>query len=202
MPDPLSERLERVYAAIGQTIDADLSRLILSTRVTDRGLWMELAVRDATAADLDLAVWTLIHTIATLSDKARIVCGREGIDPKEVEAISADRAVAILRDLDNADKHGEPRPGQKTHSGLHPRLGPITPGIRSRAPGSGKELVISFGPEGTTVSGPGRAEMVLRARVFDETGQRIGDLQDLVVQAVTAWEEGLERLGFGPFPPR
>ncbi len=139
-------------------------------------------------AEIENMLASLIGNIASMRDHARRAFKGAGIDPDEVDAIAGEASNAIVQDLFDREKHGGiSRSGD--YSGRNPELRNQVSFLRM----SGGGVVI--GPELQKV-GDGSAQIAVDADVIDADGKRIGELTAICEAAITAWEEGLARLGF------
>jgi hypothetical protein len=188
MTATLSDRLQRLYAAIGEVIDKDdVKNIKPQFTYGPDGSWS--AVRwnfsdGMTTAELANKAWTAIHNTATLYNHCRTWAQRNGIAADEVDAVTANcLALRIIRDLDNSDKHPEARPNT---SGLSPKLQNVTRALRITAPPGGQVKV--FVPIGGGVSGEGASLAIVGAVVNDRNGQVVHRFPEVIEEGLAAWE--------------
>ncbi|NQV05746.1 hypothetical protein HQ535_04275 [bacterium] len=181
--------MDRINAALGATRTEDLTKVAPTESVS--GGFREVKV-DFTSAfsqtEIENMLASLIGNIASMRDHARRAFKDAGIDPDEADAIADEPSNAIVRDLFDREKHGgKSRSGG--YSGLDPKLTKQVSFLRM----SGGCVVI--GPELQKV-GAGHACIAVDAEVIDADGNRVGELTAICEAALTAWEDGLTRLGF------
>ncbi len=192
----LANRLRRIHAALGATVEEDLEKLEPKFIDSDnvKGVFQDFS-GGLSPEELQNIAFSLIHNIANLHDHLRRWASRSGAPTNVVDdAVDKSLALKILKDLSNADKHGYP-PRDGGHSGQSPRLEGVRRSLRITAPPK-KGVEITMGPRGTPqVSGEGSARAILNGQVLDGDGNPIGELMDLATQAITAWENLAKDLG-------
>jgi len=102
--------------------------------------------------------------------------------------IKAHRAAALMQDLGNTDKHG--RLDKRPYSGLKPKLTNVKRVAKFQTQARrGSWIQYQMGPGGQPiVSGDGKASLVLTGDVLDENGQKLGELDAIIEQALSEWE--------------
>ena len=187
METEIERRLSRLYAAVGELEETDLSKFpvrAMSPSSSER-------VHDFSGGRTDEGLENLAHSviagIANLGDHARTFAKLSGRDPKLVDgAIGQSESLRLLIDLANREKHGGDR-RDGGESGQQPRLGLIVRGLELR-PLGGVNVAVSFGEAGTVVTPAGHLAVVLNAQILNATGETIGYLRDLVKEGLRAWE--------------
>ncbi len=111
-----------------------------------------------------------------------------GRDLAEIDAvIEASPAISILIDLANREKHGPPRDGGR--SGRSPEIHRIQRRLRlSGGSGAGSGVQVQYTASGPQVRGPGSASVIITGDVIDANGAYIGDLNSVLLEAVSSWE--------------
>lgn len=189
-------RLRRLYAALGETAEADISKLSATVQQNDRMIFMWQDFRDGLSDEqlLNLA-FSLAYNVFSLRDHlknwAKAHCGSD----QRVNAFFKESTpLKIIADLSNADKHGYPL--DRPWTDLGPNLGEVTRPLQLTAkPGTGW-FAFTIGPDGKPKTiGEGEAKIVLSADVLDKDGNRIGDLVTIAEEAVADWEKLLAELG-------
>lgn len=196
MDSALVERLQRIYSALGGTVEGDMAKLPPVVLMTDNAVlvWQDFT-GGLSVAQLTNLAYSLIHNIASLKDHARRVLKTAGIDPEKSEEIGNVSTLRIIADLSNNDKHGYP-PRNGGNSGLSPHLGQVTRILRMVTGGeAGSVTALTFGPTGMVLSGDGTIEAIITADVLDAEESRIGDLHELCVEGLQLWENGLTGIG-------
>ena len=195
MTGDLRERVRRIYAALGETVEEDVSTLKpkvirheTSTEVFQNfrgGLTQEQIVNVA---------HTAIHNIANLGDHLRQWAKRNSLDPRRVDKTIADSLdLKVIIDLSNVDKHGYP-PRDRGLSGKALRLVDVDRVMRISSgpePHSGAFVLMTPTPL-PHVHGSGSVDVVVTGRVIDDSDNLVGELQDFMNNAVAAWEALLQ----------
>ncbi len=174
---PLKPTMKRVGNRFAATIDF--------TKVTD----------DATAAN---RVSLLLNNIACLKDHLKVWCKKNGKPFTGDDLINHNKDVAIIHDLCNLEKHGELK---RSRSGLWPKF--------ARPPRT--SLMFKGGPEPASVTIPmfqsgviqatGDASFRISTSVVDKGEKNLGDLEDIALRAVAAWEAEFVKAGMKLTPP-
>jgi hypothetical protein len=194
--DDLILRLRRIYAAIGETIDTDISKYPATVQQNDRmtSMWQDFRGGLSHEQLLNLA-FSLAYNVFILRDHLlNWASGRPGGREQVLDFFKTSMPLKIVADLCNADKHGYPP--DRPWTDLVPSLGEVTRPLQITAkPGAGW-FMYTVGADGRPRTyGEGEAKVVLSADVLDKDGNRIGDLVELVEKAVTDWEKLLVELG-------
>jgi hypothetical protein len=193
----LAFRLQRIHAAIGETVETDISKFPATVGKSERLILMSQDFRGGLSDErlTNLAV-SLIHNVFNLRDHlVKWARAHGGRDQGGWDFFKGSMPLKIIADLSNVEKHGYPleRP---SWSGLDPKLGEVTrPLSLTASPGAGWFVfTVGKGGEPTTI-GKGEAKVVLRADVLDGNDNRIGDLVEIAENAVADWERLLAELG-------
>ena len=145
---------------------------------------------DQTDEELSNVVHTAISNIAHLKDHLRKWARNNQADVNLIDtAIANSQALRIVIDLANADKYGgTERDGG--YSKLNPRISDIGRALRLKTrPVAGSMVAFTLSPDGTPkIMGDGSAAVEVSGRVVGEDGTAIGDLRDIVVEALAAWQ--------------
>jgi hypothetical protein len=194
MSEGIDERIRRLYTAIGETVEDDLSKFIPVTDPARR--YFQLDFRgDMTPEEMTNTAHAAVAQVAGLRDHLRKWAKHAKHDVGDVDAVvDASPALKLLIDVWNAEKHGYP-PSGRTLSGKAPRLGAVDralaigPGV----PGAAVELTPS--PVGLDVHGPATMRVTLIGPVVDADGTRLGELSRLLEEGLKAWEVFLQKVG-------
>lgn len=193
MNKELEDRLKRIYAAIGETIQEDSSEFnpvirrkhgnTFTVNVDFRG--------DLTSEQLVNLVHSAVHNVANLKDHLKRWEKQNMKDSSLVEdAIRQSEDLQIIIDLSNYDKHGSPRDDGISHKG--PQLKNIRRNLVAKG-GSG----VTFAPfDSTPVTFHGGSAVFVTGDVVDKTNKRLGDLHDYLKVGVSSWEDLMKKLGF------
>lgn len=188
--DEIRERLRRLYVAIGETTEHDLSKVPAVVSETDEATFF---VQDFSGDLIPEKMSNLAHSaislIAHLPDHLRRLARKIQHDPADVDrVIESCPAAVLLIDLANREKHGPPRDGGR--SGRAPELRYIKRRLRlSGGPTPGGGVQVQFTPAGPQVSGSGSAAVILTGDVMAADGTRFGDLHATLHEALEAWEK-------------
>ena len=195
MSGDLRERVRRIYAALGETVEEDVSTLKpkVIRRETSIAFFQDFR-GGLTKEQIVNVAHTAIHNIANLVDHLRQWAKRHSLDPMRVdETIANSLDLQVIIDLSNVDKHGYP-PRDRGLSGKAPRLVDVDRVMRISAgsePHSGAVVVMTPTPQ-PHVHGSGSVNVVVTGRIIDDSDNFIGELQGFMNNAVAAWETLLQ----------
>lgn len=197
--DDLVFRLRRIYAALGEGVESDLSEFPAKVVQTPKMNFMFQDFRGGlTPEQLVNLAYSLIHQVFNLRDNLKKWAEANGRDAARVkDSFGTSESLKIMADLSNAEKHGLPfPPNHPPWSGRELRLGEVNRVMRIAAkPGTGW-TGFTVDPNGQSQSfGRGNQEVVLTADVLDPDGSRIGDVFEIAEQAISDWEKLLLEFG-------
>jgi hypothetical protein len=189
VPQDLDQRLERLYASVGATLERRSERF--GVEVKGRPGAVCISFRGGqTDAQLENAAMQAIFHVAHLRDHLRRWAKAQGLAPELVDvAVEKSNPLKILIDLANTDKHGPARDGGLTK--VSPRLSGLTRALRLGGGSIPPVLEIPLGGGGKVTS-VGNTAAVITGDVLDRDGKRIGELQELLQAGVAEWEGLLE----------
>jgi hypothetical protein len=197
--DDVLNRLHRIYAALDTAVEGDLNKFPPTVVSNERGFAMyQDFLGGLGPAQLSNLAHSVIHNIANLYDHLRRWMAKNGQDQKSVDQIVARYpSLQLIRDLSNNDKHGY-SPHNGGHSGKAPKLVEVNRVLKlttGTAPGSA--VMVVFTPQGPkqTATGGGGLAVVVTATIIDGQSAPLGDLHDIEVEALKAWEQELRSLG-------
>ena len=204
MNDDLETRLRRLYAAIGETQEADVAKFPATVIAGDKGV---LIYQDfsggRTDEQLTNSLQSLIALIAGLEYHLYKWAGSYGYGTdKAKRALKASRSFSIVHDLWNAEKHGYSPDRGGSRTGLAPQLFNVkrTMKLTTQAK-EGSFVVFTLGQDGRPmVSGDGAAKAVISGDVVAKDGERLGDAQEILEAAVRDCEQLVRDLGIS-MPP-
>jgi hypothetical protein len=185
----VDSRLARIYAAIDQTIETDMSGFAPKVeQIGNRISVTQDFMGGRTTAEIENLAHSSIQNIASFPDHLRRWCRQNGVAPSAIDEIyEGSFDLKVIVDLNNNDKHGwPPRDGGKT--GIAPQLaeGIETVMQMSTPPGGGFVGFVGFQPVGD----PGVTHKVLiTGNVSDREGKALGMLHDFQTRALDACEE-------------
>jgi hypothetical protein len=192
----IDKRLRLLYAAVGQTIDTNLSNYPAQVARTPNSVMVYQDFRRGRSdEELELVVRTLIDNVASLFGHLRHWArhGAKGVGHID-EAFNRSLDLRIIADLWNAHKHpGESRGG---YSKKRPELVEITSSAHITAkPGADATVFLPLGNKGApSCNMPDEARIRVSAKVIDDKGNYLGDINDIASRAIKIWEEVIRRL--------
>lgn len=199
--DPLERKVRQMNAAVGNTVDPDISKVVAQTGLTAEGL--QFFKVDANAGvdpiELDNKASQLIANIACLKDHLKAWCQRNNIPFGGEALIDSNRSVALIHDLWNTDKHAVlSRPPR---SGIRPELKDLQRVISmSSGTQPGSMSFLSWDRTGamrsSSTEGGGSTTLRLHARIVDSAnGETVADFMVTCQEAVSAWETEMKNSG-------
>ena len=195
----LERKIRQMHAALEGLATGDLSNI--EPRVTSSDTHVFAIVDFNENSDpiaLYNAVSLLVANIASLKDHLKVWCKRHGVPFHGDALINGNKAVALVHDLWNTDKHAElnspPRSGHK------PSLKDVRTALRiSTGMTAGSGAFFSMDPRTgkltTGTTGGGKVELALVAQIVDEAGAVLGDFTQTCEEAVEAWSNTLTAAG-------
>lgn len=198
MDDAISQRISRIYAAIGAIEEADPQKLKATVIQTEKVYAVFQDFRSG-YSDVDLSnqAHTVIHNIANLRDNLRRWAANNGHDKNKVDtAVNNSFELQVIQDLSNNDKHGYP-PRDGGLSKKSPKLIEINRVMRLQTQATkGSMVAMTLGRGGIPqFHGDGTAKAVVTGDVVDSVNGRVGDLYEITIKAVEAWEGLLADFG-------
>lgn len=195
----IQRRVERLWAAVHATVTKDVTTLRGRTWRTDRFVGVDFDFTGGkTPADLENELHLTNFHLAHLRDHVKAWARRRGVGAECIDArVKECRAIPIIIDLTNRDKHGG-----EDRAGGWSRLGPTLRNIHRQAVirvggGFGRRVVMRGGMDGrVSIAGDGNVTAVTTADVVDSDGNLIGDMHSLQETAVGEWQRIMrEELG-------
>lgn len=192
----VTDRLQRVYASLGATIEADLTLFKPTVVITEEEVAVyQNFVGGLSEAELLNAAFGLVHNIANLRDNVSRWAEEKGKSFDGGSFIEGQLSLCLLQDLSNTDKHGFPLK-RKRWSGHSPVIEGLKRVMRMTAAGDGGVTVLTFTSKGPRKVGQGEARVVITGRIVDgETGEDLGDLLEICNDGLSKWEAQLADLG-------
>lgn len=187
----ISQRIRRIYAAIGAIEESDPRKLKATVIQTETAIAVLQDFRSGYSDDELLnQAHSVIHNIANLRDHLRRWAADNGHDKNRVDTtVKHNFELQIIQDLSNNDKHGYP-PRDGGLSKRSPKLIEINRVMRLQTQAKkGSIVTMILGPGGIPrFSGNGTARAVVTGDVVDNLNVYIGDFYELAIKAVEAWE--------------
>ena len=197
----IKNRLARVYAAFGDKTNLKPEDFEPEVQSSEDGFTLTQDFRGGRSQeDLDGDAASIINEIMGIRDRAKKWLRNSGGDDSKVDTfIKSDQAVSLVHDLANTDKHGEldgpPFSGHKPNLVKVDRFATLK---YDRSTGtyakSGQIIGAPFDFQTGEISGSGTSsdmEVVLGSDIHDENGNKIGELQKVLPDAIYKWEQFL-----------
>lgn len=198
MGTELELRIKRIYAAIGEAIEYDLSKMKADVIQNDKVTAVFQNFRGGLSDEqLTNIAHSFIHNIANLQDHLRRWAAHKGHDKTKVDqTVDNSLDLQIIKDLSNNDKHGYP-PRDGGHSGKCPQLVDVNRIMQLQTQAKkGSTSGITLGAGGVPkFFGDGTAKAIITGDVVDNDNNRIGDLHEIATKSVEAWEQLLADFG-------
>lgn len=194
--DQLQARLLRLHASVASASTFEIP-VFQSPRLVGSGTFSVEFTDGRSLADMENVLALLIANVASLKDHLKVWCAEHSVSFPGDTLIKNERAVALIHDLWNRDKHGaldRPRSGCKPLiRDVHQSLGvdPIN--------GLGSSVEGRFNLEtGETRVFPGpntRLSLVIDGEIVDELGNKLGGVLETCATALNAWEKAMTTCG-------
>lgn len=200
MDSQLNQRIQRIYAAIGEVTTTDPSTF--QSEIRHLGGNNFVAIMDfqgaLTLEQLQNIIYSVIYNVANLRDHLKIWAKHKEENVKVVDqAVNTSTELKVIIDLSNRDKHG----GTPRDGGLSGLLPDLTNYQRKLViPAMGKENVRSsftfslFDGE-PEVQFHGQTHVQISADIVNSKKQKIGDIMKYLDEAVSQWEQVLSIFG-------
>lgn len=203
----LSERLQRLYAAVGAVLGRD-EVSSFKPQVTDACPPDQLPEFLKTSsrrfkltswdfgggipqAELDNKAWAAIHNTSIFYDHCCTWAHQNNIARDEVNAVTAGcLALRIIRDLDVSEKHPQTRANT---CGLSPQLANIQRVLQIRSSQSTQSKATSVG--GIVVVGGDPGLAIIGDVINGRTGKTVHAFPDIIEEGIAAWETFLRSKG-------
>ena len=196
----LQKRIRRLYAALEATEERKMNRLTADVRRTSASVvFRQDFSGGASQASIENDAISLICNISHLMDQLKRWVEKSRRN-WVVDFVKNSRALCIIRDLCNRDKHGKPGQRHKKRPGMEPRLENVRRVmVLSTRPEPGSFVQLRLGRKGTpVVTGDGSAVAITTGDIVGRDDQLIGSLDEIAREAVQAWESAFVELGI-PF---
>jgi len=198
MDSEIELRIKRIYAAIGEAIESDLSKLKTDVIQNNKVTAIFQDFRGGLSNEqLTNIAHSFIHNISNLQDHLRKWAKQNDYDKNEIkQTFNNSLYLKIIQDLSDNDKHGYPR-HNGGYSKKYPQLVNINRVMKLQTQEKkGSTIGMALGPYGVPkLSGDGTAKVVITGDVVDNDNNRIGDLHKIATKAVEAWEQLLADFG-------
>jgi hypothetical protein len=198
MDEELQNRVRRIYAAIGDAEEIDLSQFQPEIGISDNCVSVYQDFRGGLSDEqISNIAHSAIHNLANLRDHLRRWARRSGYNPDRInQAVDKSFELQVLIDLSNVDKHGY-ESHDTNHSGRAPKLSEVNRVMMlstGSQPNSSAVLTLTPKPVARFM-GTGSAKVVVTGTIVDKTGLLIGDLHSFLEKGTEVWEGLLAELG-------
>lgn len=198
----IKRRLSRVYAAFGDKSEFKPEDFEPTVEELEGGGF--IISQDFTGGrsqeNLYIDAASIINEIMGIRDRAKAWLTGNGRDSKKVDAfVKSELAVALVHDLANTDKHGKldapPFSGYmpslaQVHRATTLKYDPATGTYASSGTFTGPAFDALTGKTLSTGSSSD-VETVLASDIQDEYGNKVGELQKVLPDAIYKWEQFL-----------
>lgn len=180
-----------MYAALTGLSSDDLS--VIQPKITEGFGFCFIEVdfnQNSDEIALANSAFLLVTNIASLKDHLKVWCGKQGVAFQGDTLINSNRAVALIHDLWNVDKHAELNVPPR--SGIKPKLQNFQTALTiASGTSAGSGAFFSMDPRTgkitTGTSGGGSVQLTLVAQITDETDNVIADFTQTCSEAIEAW---------------
>ena len=197
MFDTLDRKIRQMHAALAGLATNDLSRIKPEITFANGSFYAKVDFNQkSNPIELVNATSLLIANIASIKDHLKVWCKKQNVPFVGDALINSNRAVALIHDLWNIDKHAELN--SPPRSGYKPRLKELKTVLRISVGPEGGGAFFSIDPRTgkvTTGTSGGDAQIALHAQIVDETGNILGDFTQVCTEAVEAWSKALAAAG-------
>jgi len=193
--DDLIFRVQRLYAAIEETVETDISKFMPTVTSDGKRVCFYYDWRSGRSdAELANSIHILIYNIANLRDPLKKWAKQNGKAMAKVDdAIKNSLALRIIKDLSDIDRHVHD-PKKRGHSRKSPRVDGITTVMQMTTnPEKGSVVSLTFNRQRVPrVAGSGTAKVIITGDILDRNNNKIGDLHNTMVEAIEVWESVLD----------
>lgn len=198
----IPSRIRRMYKAFDSASEDDLGKFPSEVVETAE---MKVVVQDFSGGmdddEMHESVVGLINHVANLRNHLFAWAGSHGIDKSAIDdAVRKSDAIKICLDLADVERHGAGRPGKQTKKVL--TLEGVARCLRlSTGEGEGSQVTLVMVNNKPQIVGTSGAEgmVAFRGDVVDAESSVLGDIWDIVADAIADWESLLRELGlFSP----
>jgi len=198
LSDELILRIQRIYEAINAVVETDMSKLKPKIIKDDKriGFYQDFT-GGRSGAEIENNAHILIYNVANLKDHLRKWADNNGKDKAKVNAaFRSSQALKIIKDLSNNDRHGYD-PSKKGNSRKSPRIDNINTIMRmTTKPEKGSFTGLTLNRQGVPkIIGDGSAKVIITGDILDRDGNKIGDLYETLLKAISDWEKVLREFG-------
>jgi hypothetical protein len=197
--DDFEARIRRLYAAIGATVDENVSKFrpvvgAMGACTVMYQDWSGGLTQDQIAV---LGTAAISHVANLRNHLFRWAAANGKLSEDVTSTVRCSFSLQVILDLANNEKHGYPprdggQSGRRPHVAEWMRVMQLSTG--GTAQSSAMVVLLPSGPQVTTTGG-GSAAVVVTGRVVDDQGAELGDLRTLLEEAARTWEGLLVEFG-------
>jgi len=193
----INKRLKRIHKSL-YNLDEDVLLAKPNKTINKDGFFFIDFSQEKNAEDLEIAVYSVIHNIASIKDHLKEYCNKNSKIFKGDNLINSNSDVAIVHDLWNIDKHA--KLNQLSRSGKIPKLIKLSQNLKlSTGVGKNSSVEISFDPktgkQSMKTTGDASATLNIDAEIIDENNNLLGNLSSICNNAISSWENELKNVG-------
>ncbi|MCK4846973.1 MAG: hypothetical protein KAS88_04815 [Deltaproteobacteria bacterium] len=189
MDEEIASRLERIFSAIGETVNIDFTDIKQKSTKTNSG---STHIIDFNGGYTDEQLSNLAHmaisNVASLTDHIIRWVRRNNKDKKIFDELFAGSLnIMAIKDLDNNDKHGYP-PRNKGLTKKSIKLMKVKRSLKisSTPPGVASPTTHKNSPIKIV---QGDAKLVITAPIVDEDDNTFGELHNCLMSAISEYEQ-------------
>lgn len=187
----MNAKLKRLYVALGERYDEDISSNINDTHTSldDGRFEHRITFGSNDPAKNQNIVMSAIHLIGSLKDIIKQKLRENGKDPDVYEQlINNNQPLALVTELDNKDKHGNTLTG-RPRSGTDPRIVNIEQALHGHGI-TRVSFTTDFATGKTSLnSAEGDEKIVIDADIIDSTGNLLMPLDKMLEESLRVVEE-------------
>jgi hypothetical protein len=189
--EDLLQRIKCLYASIKMLQEFDIGKFPAKITQNER---MRAIFQDfsggASKEDFHNNTIIAIHNLANFRDHIKKWARESGKDPARVEEIfEGSLALKLIQDLSDKDKHAYPK-RDGGYSKKDPTIRDLRKSFRMKTGAEkGSKVSMTFNSDGSPhLTGNGTGLVITTGDVIDKDSKRIGDLLEIELDAVLAWE--------------
>jgi hypothetical protein len=191
----LDSRINRIYSSINLKYDYDVVKNTnFITYNTDEIKGYFINFGNDSESEKHSKIISILYNISTLKDHLKGALSSKQLDENIVEeTINNNLCLQLLIDLVNQDKHGYPLT-KYIRSGKNPILKNFSQTLQLITDGKNKTASMSFTKTGE-MRIQGKNRISITCDVFDENGLKLCNIDELVDNCMTVFEEIIQSNG-------
>lgn len=189
----MKTRLERLHSSVGARFEEDIEKCInIKKEVLNNRRKTTLSFDNHTDdGDMANKVMMIIHNLYNLKDHLKRVLEEKGDNPQDIEEeINNCKALRIVADLSNQEKHGYPLDNPRTN--FQPKIERIK-SVMSLSAEAGGTSTFTMDPITGEHEVEGNAKISISAIIRDSENNNIFHLSGLIDESMNKWEEVINK---------